>query len=993
MVRNVAFVQKEHMLVAKYRSVCQTQGAINSEIYIHRSSGLRNSFVDSACGLLNSFRGAVLVAFSAFLILPKATMAQTVVIDNQPVSVSAPFAGVELQFFSLDGTARPFEVPSVFGSVLRVGTAVSLSPDSGRLDEVLRNDAFRRELYRSAILATLAAPSLSRLEPSAASGLSRTGSSDLAASLVEITAAAAGTAGSLGEALQAIDNTLETPTLSTLGRDAAALGILSLGVQIVSDIRSTEERARIIAEAAADAELVFALKSIGQLLSTQRNHDPAMVAAISDAVADIEVLSGNRLRRMGQSAVTAVEQATPDIAAFLISQSFSAGPAIVAREVMALHGVVDDFAERALLVAAQHTIASHIQPLLLAVLDDGASFDGLDRSSLPMAELIWFQTRLTADASAATYTALWEDRWSHPLSLGALSRGAGLLIAETRAGRRDLRSIYRAEVADRAAMHHSVFPITGSLAPVEPMAAFEADARRIDPWVFLERITTDLPEGFSVIQENKNSLMIGYFDDSLPGARLDTVDGDSVILMTVGREMFGRPFLEERADELQAEGYSARPVLINDPTTADIARTLSMARPVEGAPRKSGLIAFERAISIYLPLPEDGNEGISILLAGYRMDEPTSAVYDAAAEALSNTLRVTVPGEAGNDAAPLTSQDWIQPDHLLLEGHAGSIWSVRFSPDGSQVMSTAEDGRVLIFDPQTGRRGMELRVGRRWVEDAIYAPDGTRIVTLERAGEARYWDANTGRRLFGLHDYHGEGMLAFSPDGAKIVTPSGRSVQIRDSATGRVKSTLTGHQGRVMALQVSPDGSRLVTGSADRTVRLWQMSTGRIEHSFGPLPAVINDVAFSPDGTLVAAAPSNSASYVWRVSDGALIHQFDGGGGLVIVRFSPDGARLLTGTRNGTIRIWDIDSGSLQTEFLAGPTNLQDAAFSPSGDVVATGAMRGDARIWDARTGELIADLNLRQAGNSRVAFSPDGKMLAVTTGGEGAAALWAPRK
>ena len=477
------------MKFPRYRDVCETQIKANYKRSLKERSLRRNCFGDLARELMHFNRHVFAAAVAACLVQPNLVVAQTVFIDEQAISVSAPFSGAELQFFSLDGTARDFEVPTVFGSVLRVGTAISLSADAARLDEVLRIEGFRRELYRSAILATIAAPSLSRLEPSAASGLSIPVSSDLAATLVDIAATATGTAGSLADALQSIDTTLQTPTLSALGRDATAVGIISFATQIVSDIRSAEERARIIAEAATDAELVAALNALKQLMSTQRNHDPAMVAGLSDAIVDIDVMSRDRLRTMATSSFDAVKNAVPDIAvAVIIAKNFAGGPAIVAREVMALHGVVDDFAERALLVAAQHTIASHAQPLLLALLEEDASFDGLDSSSLPMMELLWFQTRLTADASAATYTTLWEDRWSNPLSLGALSRGTGLLIAETRSGRRDLRAVYRQEVADRAAMHFSIASL-----PAEAFAQQEITLGELQVVTFMDRLQVEFP--------------------------------------------------------------------------------------------------------------------------------------------------------------------------------------------------------------------------------------------------------------------------------------------------------------------------------------------------------------------------------------------------------------------------------------------------------------------------------------------------------------------
>ena len=66
--------------------------------------------------------------------------------------------------------------------------------------------------------------------------------------------------------------------------------------------------------------------------------------------------------------------------------------------------------------------------------------------------------------------------------------------------------------------------------------------------------------------------------------------------------------------------------------------------------------------------------------------------------------------------------------------------------------------------------------------------------------------------------------IVFSPDG-KILASGGwdNTIKLWDIATGKVISTLTGHQGRIWSVAFSPDGKTLVSGSEDRTIRLWSL--------------------------------------------------------------------------------------------------------------------------------------------------------------------------
>ena len=63
--------------------------------------------------------------------------------------------------------------------------------------------------------------------------------------------------------------------------------------------------------------------------------------------------------------------------------------------------------------------------------------------------------------------------------------------------------------------------------------------------------------------------------------------------------------------------------------------------------------------------------------------------------------------------------------------------------------------------------------------------------------------------------------LSFSPDGSRLASGSDdKTVRLWDGATGAPISTLEGHSDYVTSLSFSPDGSRLASGSYDKIVRL-----------------------------------------------------------------------------------------------------------------------------------------------------------------------------
>jgi len=48
-----------------------------------------------------------------------------------------------------------------------------------------------------------------------------------------------------------------------------------------------------------------------------------------------------------------------------------------------------------------------------------------------------------------------------------------------------------------------------------------------------------------------------------------------------------------------------------------------------------------------------------------------------------------------------------------------------------------------------------------------------------------------------------------------------------DAESGSVVAVLEGHEAPVVSASFSPDGTRILTGSEDRTARIWDAASGR----------------------------------------------------------------------------------------------------------------------------------------------------------------------
>ncbi|KAF8712430.1 hypothetical protein AX14_013105 [Amanita brunnescens Koide BX004] len=225
--------------------------------------------------------------------------------------------------------------------------------------------------------------------------------------------------------------------------------------------------------------------------------------------------------------------------------------------------------------------------------------------------------------------------------------------------------------------------------------------------------------------------------------------------------------------------------------------------------------------------------------------------------------------------------------------------------------------------------------------------------------------------------------IALSPDGSKIISGSeDKTIRVWDAGTGvEILPALRGHDDAIFSVAISPDGSKIISGSEDMTIRVWDASTG-IEM----LPLLrghdesITSVAFSPDGSKIISGSFEMTIRVWDASTGAeTLPPFRGHDGLILsVAFSPDGSKIISGSYDRTIRVWDASTGIEMLPPLRGHEGwVLSVTFSPDGSKIISGSEDMTVRVWDASTGiEILPPLRGHDLPVLSVAFSPDGSKI-----------------
>ncbi len=325
-----------------------------------------------------------------------------------------------------------------------------------------------------------------------------------------------------------------------------------------------------------------------------------------------------------------------------------------------------------------------------------------------------------------------------------------------------------------------------------------------------------------------------------------------------------------------------------------------------------------------------------------------------------------------------------------LSWPSGGAQALSFSPYRDFLL-TAAGNDARLWNVATGAEVARMS-HRSEVTRAVFSPDGVAIATSGLGSGPQIWSrdgvlrhALQGHALGGVAT-----LLVFSPDARRIATACNwtssepdRTLRIWDVATGAAVSVISDHERIVRALAFSPDGARIVTGSEDSTLRMFDVNDGALRASMRA-EGITDFVAFSPDGATIFSIAYGKMS-VWDAGTFTLRETVDTDLSGRDTALSPDGRLLAgagssTGARRDGAEIWDLTRRRRIARFDGHTNYITSVAFSPDGARLVTGAFDHTARLWDAQTGAQLAVLSGHADGRVLAAFHPHGDMIATAT-------------
>jgi len=318
--------------------------------------------------------------------------------------------------------------------------------------------------------------------------------------------------------------------------------------------------------------------------------------------------------------------------------------------------------------------------------------------------------------------------------------------------------------------------------------------------------------------------------------------------------------------------------------------------------------------------------------------------------------------------------------------HNATLWSVRWSPDGSMVAATYFDNITEVYNSTTGQSIARL----------VPAP----------APRGRC-DGYTPPGCFPMRS------CAWSPDGRFLAMGGDdRTVYVFGTGNWSVFRVFTGHMGSVLTLEFSPDGKYLASGSGtdkvemnnandENVVKIWDVGNSTLLTNLRGHKDGVMEVKWSPDGKRLVSVSDDKTIRVWSSSNWSLEGELRGHTlGVLCADFSPDGKQLVTGSRDYTVRLWNLTanaSGFAQAQKWSAPNCVRSVDWHPGGALIASsGVDETLLTIRNSTTGVVMRTFTESAATRSAVMsarWSPDGERLDAASGKETTLRVYAPGK
>ncbi|XP_010889566.1 guanine nucleotide-binding protein subunit beta-5b [Esox lucius] len=294
-----------------------------------------------------------------------------------------------------------------------------------------------------------------------------------------------------------------------------------------------------------------------------------------------------------------------------------------------------------------------------------------------------------------------------------------------------------------------------------------------------------------------------------------------------------------------------------------------------------------------------------------------------------------------------------------LKGHANKVLCMDWCKDKRRMVSSSQDGKVIVWDAFTTNKEHAVSMPTTWVMACAYAPSGCAIACGGLDNKCSVYplslDQNENlaakKKSVALHTNYLSG-CTFTNSDMQILTCSGDGTSaLWDVESGQLLQSFHGHSADVLTLDLAPSetGNTFVSGGSDKKANIWDLRSGQNIQSFDTHESDVNCVKYYPSGDAFASASDDATCRLFDLRADREVSIYSKDSiifGATSVDFSLSGRLLFAGYNDYTINVWDVLKGTRVAVLFGHENRVSSLKFSPDGTAFCSASWDNTLRIW-----------------------------------------------